>query len=379
MLAPKSDFIGLEDGRVHLATGGQPPLLKAHRSAFEAYAADKAAGAAGYQRHWDVGLQVKERLAALTGLPAGDHALIGSASEGIARVLSAVEWQAGDNVVVADKDYASGRHALLRLQSLGVEPRVVSARGWRIEVDDLQAACDARTRVLYVSQVTSLTGQRLDIAALSAGLAGRDTVLIVDASHALGVVPVDGRLADFTVSSCYKYLCATQSGILAWNRARRPDFDPMAVGWASGSDAPDGRAYAPHGDARRAQAGNSNHLDVYLLKASLDYLMPYGVDAIARHVAGLGETLHRGLTERGLELITPAPSAERAGNIAFAHADNADIVQRAADAGIHLWDGSGRVRCSVHLFNTDDDIARLFAWIDAGGIKEAVRGRAIEK
>ena len=115
MLAPKSDFIGLEDGRVHLATGGQPPLLKAHRSAFEAYAADKAAGAAGYQRHWDVGLQVKERLAALTGLPAGDHALIGSASEGIARVLSAVEWQAGDNVVVADKDYASGRHALLRL------------------------------------------------------------------------------------------------------------------------------------------------------------------------------------------------------------------------------------------------------------------------
>jgi cysteine desulfurase / selenocysteine lyase len=47
MLAPKSDFIGLEDGRVHLATGGQPPLLKAHRSAFEAYAADKAAGAAG--------------------------------------------------------------------------------------------------------------------------------------------------------------------------------------------------------------------------------------------------------------------------------------------------------------------------------------------
>ena len=27
MLAPKSDFIGL-DGVVHLATGGEPPLLK---------------------------------------------------------------------------------------------------------------------------------------------------------------------------------------------------------------------------------------------------------------------------------------------------------------------------------------------------------------
>lgn len=369
MLAPKSDFIGLDDGRVHLATGGQPPLLKAHRAAFEAYAADKAAGAAGYQRHWQVGDAVKDRLATLTGLPAEDHALIGSASEGIARVLSAVDWRPGDNAVVADKDYAAGRHALLRLQALGVEARVVPARGWRIEAADLLAACDDRTRVLYVSQVTSLTGQRLDIAALSAGLPSRDTVLIVDASHALGVVPVDGRLADFTVSSCYKYLCATQSGILAWNRARRPDFSPLAVGWASGSDAPDFRAYAPHADARRAQAGNSNHLDVYLLKASLDYLLPYGIEAIARHVDGLGGRLHGALAERGLELVTPAPAAERAGNIAFAHPDNAGIVRRAAAAGIHLWDGSGRVRCSVHLFNTDDDVDRLLAWIDAGGLE----------
>ena len=32
--APKSDFIGLE-GKVHLATGGEPPLLQAHRQAFE--------------------------------------------------------------------------------------------------------------------------------------------------------------------------------------------------------------------------------------------------------------------------------------------------------------------------------------------------------
>ena len=156
-------------------------------------------------------------------------------------------------------------------------------RGWRIETGDLLAACDTRTRALYVSQVTSLTGQRLDIATLSAGLPA-GTMLIVDASHALGVVPVDGTLADVTVSSCYKYLCATQMGILAWNRARRPDFEPLAVGWCSGTDGPDHRAYTPHPDARRAQAGNSNHLDVYLLRASLDYLAGYGIPAISAHV-----------------------------------------------------------------------------------------------
>src|SRR3546814_4049909 len=91
-------------------------------------------------------------------------------------------------------------------------PRVVKGRGWRIEADDLLAACDGRTRALYVSQVTSLTGQRVDVAALSAALAGSGTMLIVDSSHALGVVPVDGRLADVTVSAGYKFLCATQMG-----------------------------------------------------------------------------------------------------------------------------------------------------------------------
>ena len=35
------------------------------------------------------------------------------------------------------------------------------------------------------------------------------------------------------------------------------------------------------------------------------------------------------------------------GNVAFAHPDNAAIVARAADAGIHIWDGYGRVRTST--------------------------------
>ena len=68
-------------------------------------------------------------------------------------------------------------------------------------------------------------------------------------------------------------------------------------------------------------------------------------------------------------MITPEPSAERAGNIAFAHADDAALVRRAAAAGIHLWDGNGRVRCSVHLFNDQGDVDRLLAWLEA----EAVR------
>ena len=360
---PHSDFIGFGDDIVHLATGGQPPLLRVHESAFAEFAADKASGQAGYEHHWQVGLDTKQLIAALTRIPPADHAFVGSASEAIGKVISAVAWRSGDNVVVADKDYASGRFAMLRLAKLAVEPRVVKSDDWVIDPEQLLAACDDNTRMLYISQVTSLTGQRFDIAWLSEQLAGRGVTLLVDASHALGVIPVDARLADFTVSSCYKFLCATHMGVLAWNRERQPDFDPLNIGWASGLDGADGQSYTLHGDAGRAQSGNPNHLDVYLLKHSLTYLLGFGLEAISVHVMALSDRLHERLSGLGLEVITPAVPGERASSVAFATAADRDIRTRAASNGIYVWDGRGRVRASVHLFNSKQDIDRYVAWV----------------
>ncbi|MGY8996556.1 MAG: aminotransferase class V-fold PLP-dependent enzyme, partial [Alphaproteobacteria bacterium] len=259
--APRADFVGLDDGLVHLASGGQSPMLVRHRDAFERFMADKAAGEPGYLAHAKVGASAKRQMSQLTSLPAADHAFLGNASEGIGRVLSSITWQPGDNVVVSQNDYASGLAGLVRLAELGVEPRIVPCDGWHIDPEGLLDVCDSRTRLLYLSQVTSLTGQQFDIAAMSKQLAVRDVIFLLDISHALGVVPVDARLADFSVSSGYKFLCSPHLGIFAWNRERRPDFDPMTVGWASGSLTPDKSGYTPHADARRAEIGNTNYLD----------------------------------------------------------------------------------------------------------------------
>ena len=183
MLAPKSDFIGLE-GITHLATGGEPPLLKSHRKAFEEFARDKARGFDGYRAHWAVGDDVRGRLAALTGLAAEDFALLG-----IASVFSSIDWRSGDNVVTSSLEYASGRYAFARLAGLEVETRLVEPAGWQVELDGLIAACDARTRIVYVSQVSYLTGQALDIATLSAALRPDGIALLVDVSHAPAGLP----------------------------------------------------------------------------------------------------------------------------------------------------------------------------------------------
>ena len=89
-LVPKSDFISLE-GKTSLVAGGEPPLLKRHRDAFEQYAHDKSLGYAGYWRHWTVNEDVRAIIADMLHLAADDISLLGSASEGISQVVSSID------------------------------------------------------------------------------------------------------------------------------------------------------------------------------------------------------------------------------------------------------------------------------------------------
>ena len=358
MLAPKSDFIGLE-GVTHLATGGEPPLLKAHRDAFEAYARDKSRGYPGYYAHWAVADEARVYLAATMGLAAEEIALLGSASAGINSVLSSIDWREGNNVVTSAFEYASGRYAFARLEGLGVEARMVAPRGWRVDIADLAAACDERTRIVYISQVSYLTGEVLDIAALSTALKPRGITLLVDASHALGVIPVDGTKADFTVSAGYKWLLGTQTGILAWNRTAWPDFNPLNIGWSSAAPGATPASYELKPHAGRAEAGNPNHLDIYLLNTSLVYLADIGIDRIAAHARTLGGELRRELVRLCLEITTPEPAEARAGNICFPHPNPERLMELAVADDILIWADSGRVRLSVRLFVTEVDIAHF--------------------
>jgi selenocysteine lyase/cysteine desulfurase len=297
----------------------------------------------------------------MLGLDAGDIALVGSASEGIGRVVSSFDWRPGDSVVVGATEFPSGVFGLARLRALGVDVRVVPARDWYLHVDDLIAACDARTRLVYASHVSYLTGQRLDLERLSAGVRATGAALLLDATHSLGVMPAPGHLADFVVSSCYKWLLATHMGIFAWNRRTQPDFAPLGVGWRSADAGQQPGTYTLHADAMRAEVGNPNYLDVYILESALAYLAAIGGERIAAYVLEQSGLLRDALVRLGLPMITPAAAAERAGNICFPHADSAAVVARAAEQGVLFWGGDGRVRLSVHCYTAPDDIARALA------------------
>ena len=353
--APKSDFIGLEN-KIHLASGGEPPLLVSHRDAFEAFAKDKSGGMDGYEKHWTMVDRVREEVASIIGLSAQDIGLIGNTSEGIMRVIGSIPWRPQDNVVISELDYTSGRYALGNLTKLGVDVRVIPAKNWHIDCSELLNFCDDRTRVIYISQVNALTGQYIDITPLAKNFKDRDTVLLLDASHALGVVPVQASLANFTVSACYKFALGIHEGIFAWNPNLQPEFEPMGVGWAAAIPGKQPQKFSYKEGAQRAEYGNAGHLGAYLLHQSILYLKQYSSEAICNHARTGTQSLINGFIKIGLDVMTPRNNHELAGNATFSYSNPRVVVDKAQTDNIYIWGDNGRIRVSTHIFTTNDDI-----------------------
>jgi cysteine desulfurase / selenocysteine lyase len=359
-LLPKSAFIGLEHV-AHLAAGGETPILRSHVDAATRFFLDKATGMPGRERFAAVADQARARFAGLLGGRPEEVALLAHASEGLYVASEGVDWRPGDNVVLEQSEYPSLLYAWHRLRGRGVEVRAVG-REPVVPLLELQAAVDGRTRVIAVSHVSYLTGARHDLGALRA-LADRvGARLVVDASHALGVVPVHGALCDVVVACCYKWLLAVHGvGVCFVNGRRWPDLQPPWVGWHSVEHEDDWRRrtdYRLKAGAERFEAGNPAFLPIYLLENGLRTLGEVGVAATEAHSLALGGELRAGLVKLGLPVLTPEAPASRAGNIVFATDRSQELERRLREVGVVTWAGDRRLRISVHLYNDAADVTR---------------------
>jgi selenocysteine lyase/cysteine desulfurase len=347
LLAP-SEYEGTETrGYLDTATYGLPP-----RSSVEAV--ERAvAGWRGREpwEQWEAdGEACRQLFAGVVGAQPEEIAIVPAVSVAAGIVAASLHAGAGDNVVLYENDFTS---TLLPWQSLtarGVELRPVP-------FEDLAGAVDEHTALVAVSLVQSSDGAVADLAALRA----TGVYLFVDATQAVGAVPVDLAGVDFLTAHAYKWLCAPRGiGFLYVRRERLTQIQPWTGGWKSALGPYENYYGLPEltPEARR--------LDVSLpwlvaagARPSLELITRIGVERIASHDLTLAR---RFAAEAGL----PEPASP----IVRVRVEEAEIVaERLRRAGVACSVRAGAIRVCFHFYNDETDVALALEAIVPAGVE----------
>lgn len=349
------------------------PLTGRAQQAITAWADDMVHNGDVHEPTWMKRVEEARHLAGqLINAEPCDIAFIKNTSEGIGIVAEGFPWQAGDNMVTAAEEYPANIYPWLNLGNRGVEVRRVPSRGNRIDVDDLRAALDQRTRIVSLSSVEFASGFRNDLATIGGLCRERGILFFVDAIQSLGILPLDVKQTpiDFLAADGHKWLLGPEgAGIFFVRRDLIDLLHPVSVGWNSVVGARDFSRIdfrlKPH--AGRWESGTLNVGGVVGLGASLELLLSIGLHVIADRVLTLTDYLCEQAARKGSEVFSSRLAGDRSGIVSLivAGADPRTLVKTCRLEGIVINQRAGRVRVSPHCYNTIEEIDRLLDLLHA--------------
>jgi cysteine desulfurase/selenocysteine lyase len=307
---------------------------------------------------------VRRLAAQLINAPSSeDVCFVPNTTAGIGLVAEGFPWKPGENVVLASEEYPSNQYPWLNLAVRGVEVRPVPSRGGRVEIDDVRATMDDRTRVLAMSFVQFASGFRADLDALGELCRDRGVFFFVDAIQGLGVFPLDVQKTpiDALAADGHKWLLGPEGAGIAYIRREWLDrLHPIGVGAHSVAKPHDYSTIdftlKPH--AGRYEGGALPLPGITALGESLNLLLGAGIDNVATRVLHLTDHLCERAASVGLEVFSSRRAGDGSGIVSLTRPGipPKDVMRRCRDAGIVVNVRAGRLRVSPHAYNTEAEI-----------------------
>ena len=348
--------------------------IDAHLDALEAGSIDKDGLFQSVER-------VRDSFAQLVGCDADEIAFTKNVSEGLNIVAAALEWQAGDNVVVClELEHPNNVYPWLNLRArAGVQVRAVAPRDGHVDIERVIRSIDHRTRLVTLPSVTFAPGFRADVAAVGRYCRERGVFTLVDAVQSVGILDtkVQQLSIDGLAVSTQKGLCGLYGmGMLYcrrhWADRLRPAY-LARFGVDLGMDANEaslgGDNYQLAVGARRFDVGNYNYPGVVAAEQSLSILNAVTTTAIERHVMSLSRQLIDGLLELDVT-VAGGECGEHTANIVCigepgAGHDRSDdpfintLSEQLSAGGVKHTIRRGMIRMAFHLYNDETDVQRV--------------------
>ena len=302
----------------------------------------------------DLAERTAARLAPLVGASPSSIALTAQTTLNLHQLLATLydPTQPTRRVIVADPlNFASDAHALSsHLKLRGVDPAthlrwVRSRDGFTLRTEDIVAMLTDDVQVLVLPSVLYVSGQLLDVRAITAAAHARGILVGWDLAHSIGAVPhtLEADGVDFAFWCNYKYLSAGPGAIGGlFLHPRHHDRPPGLAGWWGVRS--DQRFnldldHAPASGAARLHIGTPPILSLAPLAGSLElFAEAGGMQAVrARSLELSTHLLERAeceLAGHGFSIVTPRTADERGGHIALAHPSAGQICPALRAVGV---------------------------------------------
>lgn len=304
------DVVNLNVGTV----GSSPrPVLEAIYDSFEQTEQMTQAASEDYPIWGYAGWEeYRAPFARFMGARVEQVALLRNCTEANSYIANGFDMKAGEEVLMSDEEHGSGEMPwMLRARRYGIAVKKFAMpkppKNAAEILERIESAITPRTRIIFVSHVSTVTGVVLPVREIAALARSKGIVSAVDGAHAPGMMKVDlnGLGCDLYTGSMHKWLFATKGTGFLYLR----DEGVMDRVWSTvvtgGYDDPARKA------DRYMQIGSSCIPTLAGLNAAVALAERIGIERIERRNRMLADHVHAGMMTRGARSWTSPDPALR--------------------------------------------------------------------
>lgn len=311
----------------------------------------------------------REPLAAFFGCEAQDVVYVQNATWGVNVVAHALDLRPGDEVLTNDHEYgACDRAWEVHQERRGITmvrvPIEMPAPSNAEIVERYRQAITPRTRVLFVSHITSPTALRMPVEELCALAAEHGLISVVDGAHAPGHLPLDLTAlgADVYTANLHKWMCTPKgSAFLYVRRELQSQMLPLVVSWGWKSEQPGDSPFID----QHEYVGTRDPAAYLTVPFALEWMNELGWSDVQRAA--------RGIRRYGLDLLSSIPGIREMragaedeplmmGAVLLPAGTNVDHLKAwlydeyRIEVVVHQWLGTPILRFSAHMYTTTGHI-----------------------
>ncbi|ABC64934.1 aminotransferase class V-fold PLP-dependent enzyme [Erythrobacter litoralis] len=310
----------------------------------------------------------RERAARLAGVSADTIAIVPSVSYALAIAAKNLPFAKGQQIVTLADQFPSNVYVWRELAARE-GGQVVAARRdeeacWTAAVLD---AIGPDTAIVAVPHCHWADGRLVDLERVGAKCREHGAALVLDLTQSLGAMPVDFAKVqpDFAVAACYKWLMGPYGIGMLYVAEWHHNGTPLEYNWINRGGSEDFTRLVDYRDdsqpgARRFDMGEKSNPPLLAgAGAGIDFLLEFGIEAIAEALAARTGAIEREAKALGLTAATQGTRAPHFLSLGFPDGLPDGLTDRLAERQVHVSARGASLRVTPHLYTSDADCAAL--------------------